>query len=143
MHTRCCSEEAHGFCLECTGATDEELFDWVNDLKWQAQAARCERAEAAEREAAERQAWQEEEDAAAVGCGAEGKEEDGQWEEEMELERELEGEVTARQGRVEGGGGADGGGAGRGGVDGGSVEGGDEKGGAGDACKAHGCHRAH
>ena len=48
VHSRCCSEEALVFCLECAGATDEELFDWVNDLKLQVQAARREKEEAME-----------------------------------------------------------------------------------------------
>lgn len=125
VHTRCGPEEAEGFCHECTGATDEELFDWVNDLKglYEAQATRREKEEAVERESAERRQRQEEEEAAAMDAAAaaavaeglttaEASTEVAAVEVAAEVEAEEAGPAGAQGVGSEGGGGAEGGGFG-------------------------------
>ena len=110
VHTRCCSEEVSGRCLECAGATEGELWDWQNGLRWRAQEERAAREEATECEEAVAEECEEEEAAAAAG-GAAGPS-DADCEEEMQLERELEAEMATRQSDDGGGGGGsdDGGG---------------------------------
>ena len=118
VHTRCCSEEAHGFCLECAGATDEELFDWVNDLKLQVQAARREEEEAREREAAVGQAGQGEDSGGGGGGGGVGGGGDGGG------DGDGVGGAGGGEGDDEGGGGGGAGGSGGDGGDGGRGGGG-------------------
>ena len=71
VHRRCCVEKGELWCLECAGASDEELFEWANELRRQAEAVEAGQEREAERGAAEAREAEAAEAAEATAAGSE------------------------------------------------------------------------